>query len=131
MRLINLTPHTITFQPSSTFKNHLLEIEPSGTVARVEMEEKTLCETGLKTEVSGKSAWYGIEVYVVAQTPKAVNIPEPQQGVGYIVSGVVLEALKGSGRTDVFAPNTNKAQRNEQGHIVSVPGLVGLLPKDE
>ena len=52
-----------------------------------------------------------------------MNLPEPKEGTIYIVSGMVLSGLAGS-RSDVYAPATALAARNELGHIVSVPGLV-------
>ena len=109
MNLVNLTPHSITI----AFAGQKVTIPPSGTVARVEMEQ---VERGIRVID-------GLHVPVHANVPKAViGLPEPQSGVGYLVSAVVLAAV--SERDDVFAPDTTNAARNEQGHIVSVPGLV-------
>ena len=123
MILINLTPHTITLHLATT----KIDIEPSGKVARVEMQEKRLGDRWVEDP---KGTIYGLQVPILSQTPKAVDIPEPQFGIGYLVSAIVLAALKGSGRDDVFAPDTNNAHRNAQGHIVSVPGLVGIKALD-
>lgn len=49
------------------------------------------------------------------------GLPGPEEGVKYIVSGLVLAA---SDRNDLVAPASGMAQRNEKGHIVSVPGFV-------
>jgi hypothetical protein len=52
------------------------------------------------------------------------GLPEPQDGVIFVVSGMVLDAL-GSTRPDVVAPDTGAdAIRNEKGHIVAVMGFV-------
>jgi len=37
---------------------------------------------------------------------------------------MVLNAAKAQGRTDVVAPDTANAVRNDDGHIVSVPGFI-------
>jgi hypothetical protein len=53
------------------------------------------------------------------------NLPDPVEGVRYIVSGIVLGAVKGT-RPDVVAPATmhKDAVRNEQKHVISVPCFV-------
>ena len=50
------------------------------------------------------------------------NLPEPKEGVFYIVSAMV-KALRPD-RKDLLAPNTGAAKRNEKGHIISVPGFI-------
>jgi hypothetical protein len=84
--------------------------EPSGIVARIEMAQHP------QSKVDG---FYIMESKVVGH-----NIPEPQEGVLYLVSAMVLSVGKELGRTDLIAPNTNEATRNEKGHIISVPGFV-------
>lgn len=51
------------------------------------------------------------------------GLPEPQDGVLYIVSAMVKSA---SNRTDLVAPATGHPDcvRNDKGFIVSVPGFV-------
>ena len=51
------------------------------------------------------------------------GLPEPQEDVMLIVSGMVLSA---SDRNDLVAPATGHkdTRRNARGHIVSVPGFV-------
>jgi len=53
-----------------------------------------------------------------------VDLPAPQNDTVYVVSAIVLSAAKEQGRTDVVAPDTSNAVRNDAGHIVSVPGFV-------
>lgn len=99
MNTINLTPHPITVG-DTTFP-------PSGTVARV--------QAGFTPIVDG----------VCHQTfGDIVDLPDPQDGVRFIVSGLVFAATN---RIDVFAPATGHPDvvRNDQGHIVSVPALIG------
>lgn len=104
MDFINLTPHAVTIDGIATFP-------PYGVVARVEMEMSKGVSVG------------GIRVNI-RQPGRVVDLPDPVPGVSYIVSSMVLDALKGS-RPDVYAPDTGAdAIRNVQGHIVAVRGLV-------
>lgn len=98
---VNLTPHAIHLNDGRVF-------EPTGAIARVSSSfsafEDDVCE-----QVFGE----------------VENLPAPQAGTRFIVSGLVLAALKGE-RDDAVAPATGHpdTQRNEKGHIVSVPGFV-------
>lgn len=96
----NLTPHSVRL-------NNGIEILPSGTIARVSVEF---------TDFDGSIA--------EQKFGEIENLPEPKDGVIYVVSGFVLAAAKG--RDDVVAPATGHPEtvRNEKGHIVSVPGFV-------
>ncbi len=105
MKIINKTPHPIVVRNE---KGETI-YSPEGEVARLQTETRVVSELdGFEVE----------EAVVIGN-----NLPEPQEGVVLIVSGMVLSALKGV-RSDLVAPNTNKAVRNEKGHIVSVPGFV-------
>lgn len=101
MTTINLTPHAIVLNSGESFP-------PSGQLARVSATF-TPFENGVCEQVYGE-----IE-----------NLPSPTEGTRYIVSGLVLAALRGS-RPDVVAPATGHPEvvRNEKGQIVSVPGFV-------
>jgi hypothetical protein len=102
MNFVNLTPHPIVLNDGRVF-------EPSQKVARVSSEYTDFDDNGVCSAVFGE----------------VENLPEPQSGTMYIVSGMVLSAVKGY-RGDVVAPATGHKDtvRNEQGHIVSVPGFV-------
>lgn len=97
----NFTPHTIVLNDGRAFE--------SEGVARVAASftefENDVCEQTFG-EITG--------------------LPEPVEGVKYIVSALVLSAAKAAGRTDVVAPATGHPAcvRNEKGFIVSVPGFV-------
>lgn len=105
---INLTPHAINVidrddQMTTTF-------EPSGALARVSSSFAATVELddfALNRQIFGE----------------VENLPDPKEGIIYIVSGMVLDRCKG--RSDVVAPRTdNTAVRNEKGHIVAVRGFV-------
>lgn len=104
MELINLTPHTIDI-----VNDAIISIPPSGTVARV----------STKIVQAGEVA--GIPL-VRIEYGQVENLPAPEPGKVYIVSALVASRVVG--RDDVFAPDTNRAVRNEANQIVGVPGLV-------
>lgn len=101
MNYVNLTPHTITL-------NDGREFPASGIVSRVTVYfgdfEKDFCQ-----------ASYG---YVE-------NLPKPEEGVVYIVSSMVLEAIPEERYSDVVAPASGHPEViRENGQIKSVPGFV-------
>lgn len=104
VKIINCTPHPIVITDGPTF-------DPSGMVARVDaIQEDADSVNGIpvKTQTFGD----------------IVDLPDPQDDTVFIVSAIVLAAAKEKGRTDVVAPDTSNAVRNDQGHIVSVPGFI-------
>jgi len=106
VEIVNLTPHPVVIQKVTGEK---IEIPPSGIVARVKEERIKVGEIN------------GIPIYAM-KYGEVENLPEPRKGVVYIVSSVVLPYTKG--RTDVFAPDTGRAIRDEKGNIVAVCGLI-------
>lgn len=105
-KVINLTPHAITLQVGDVATT----FQPSGTVARVQQETLPMRLTVAGGQVHTSS--FG----------EVLDIPQPQLGTYYIVSGMVLSALNGA-RADVIAPKTDTtAIRNDKGHIISVTG---------
>jgi hypothetical protein len=117
MKLVNLTPHEVVILDSND--NIIAKIPPSGTVARVESGEELI------------SVINGIPVYKVSYG-NIQGLPEPEPGTVYIVSIVVLSALKEKGinRKDVVAPNTNPSKhgavRDPSGKIVGVKSFIVL-----
>ena len=104
MKIINLTPHPISITDGPTFP-------PSGTVARVTTQQ---VDAGTVAGIQVKEQTFG----------DIVGLPDPQPDTVFVVSAIVLAAAKAAGRTDVVAPNTANAVRDNDGHIVSVPGFV-------
>lgn len=101
MEYINLTPHEIAMNDGRTFA-------PSDIVARVGMTYTNADSNGIAKIVTGKPT----------------DVPEPANGVIYIVSALVASAMPH--RPDVVSPASGhpEAKRNEKGHIVSVPFFV-------
>ena len=107
IELVNLTPHTITVYGEDGSK--ILEVKPSGIVARVETE----------TEVVGEVN--GIPI-VRTRFKEVGNIPEPGPDRMYIVSTLVLQAV-GKDRPDLIAPDTASPEsviRDGNGRILGV-----------
>ena len=112
MKFLNLTPHALTIEGLGT-------IPASGQMARV---------ATVRFQLGDRAG-----VRIVAQNLGQIDgLPAPVDGVSYIVSGMVLDALKrlagpaGSSRAgaDVFAPDTGPDAIRENGQIVAVRGLV-------
>lgn len=106
---INLTPHEITILKKDLTT---LSIKASGKIARV---------NELPNDVCGEID--GIPVLSKSKFTDVIDLPEPQEGIAYIVSGMVADRVS---RDDVFSPATgpkDDAVRNEKGHIVAVKFL--------
>lgn len=103
MRFVNLTPHAIVVRigESETFET----FEPSGSVARV----------------ASKSGYAGhIDGIAIERTEFGAveGIPAPQEGVMYLVSGMVLDR---AGREDLVAPGTQV--RDSTGRVTHCTSL--------
>jgi len=102
--LINLTPHALNIEG-------LDPIPPSGQVARVTTTHRDI---GTREGVRLRMQVRGL----------VEGLPPPQEGITYIVSGMVLEALAGTRRADVVAPDTGPDAIRHNGQIVAVRGFV-------
>ena len=108
MTIINLTPHPINLRV-----DNIETIFPkTDTIARV---DSLSVETDLVIA--------GAKVFKT-EFGEVSGLPAQQDNTYYIVSGLVLSALKGT-RSDCIAPKTDMtAIRNEAGHIIAVTGWV-------
>ncbi len=110
MKLINLTPHAITFVDASG--NVAATVPPSGTVARCSVDrmmvDEVLCD--------------GIHVPVNRTCFGAVEgLPEPFEDTIYIVSSLVAQA---AGREDVMIPDDTV--RDADGRIIGCRALARI-----
>ena len=109
MNFINLTPHTVNVVDDSG--NSILSVAPSGAVARVMTQQKVVGNVG------------GVDV-VRTVFGDVDGLPDPQPNTVYIVSTLVLQALKANGivRDDVVSPDSSPASvvRNADGQIIGV-----------
>jgi len=109
----NWTPHAIVVSHNlvnyyGEWETYETTYEPSGSTARLEKESKMVGDIGM----------FPVSKEVIV----GHNLPEPREGVLLLVSAMILSAFPE--RSDLIAPDTNHATRNEKGHIVSVPGFV-------
>ena len=112
-QVINLTPHEVVVRPPVGAD---LRFPASGEVARVAMQE---------TE-AGQIAGLLIPT-ITRQAGEIIGLPAPKPGTIYLVSAMVLDAIRDSGRTDIYAPDTGAtAIRDNKGRIVAVTRLVAL-----
>jgi hypothetical protein len=108
MKLVNLTPHTITLAIAGEYIN----LSSKG-IARVNSTPGKLSYNDL------------VPVYEADVVGEVIDLPEPQTNTRYIVSGMVGTALKGT-RDDILVPGTgpqDNALRNEKGHIIAITRL--------
>lgn len=112
MNIINLTAHTINVVNGESNIAY-----PSEGLARVKTEEKEVGKIN------------GIPIVKTAYTT-VEGLPDQQENTVYLVSTLVLQALKANGidRADCLAPNTgvSGAIRDDQGRIVGVRGFQTL-----
>ena len=100
--VINLTPHVIRLNDGT-------EYQPSGVVARVSSEYKGLTPS----HPPCYSVVYG----------EVTGLPAHQDGVRYIVSGMIASACKG--RHDLLVPATGHPETvRVDGQVYSVPGFI-------
>jgi len=116
MKIINMTPHAIVVKEPLVIESPLnngrearcVTYEPSGSVVRMETESYW----------SQKVDGFDVHQNIVVGS----NLPEPEEGTYLLVSAMVLSAFPE--RADLLAPDTGNAERNDKGHIVSVPGFI-------
>jgi len=106
MQVINMTPHDITVKIDDNEKIY----KASGKTIRLEFV----------SEVAGEIDGFPINKQVLI----GHNFPGVTPNTLYLVSAIALTEAKKMGRTDFVAPDTSNAERNTQGHIISVPGFV-------
>lgn len=113
MKLVSLVPHSVDICDDDG--NIVRSIPPSGEVLRVKTS----------TRVVGQVEFQDRNVQVVETSyGEAEDLPFPAVDTVYIVSGLVVSALKAHGvdRSDIIAPDTSPASavRDENGMLVGV-----------
>ena len=100
---ISLLPHAVSVLLAT---GETMTIEPSGTIARCEQQEETLCE------IDG--------VTITRQVLGGVTgLPPRQEGIRFIVSRLVASAAPG--REDLLIPGP--LVRDEKGVVIGCRGL--------
>lgn len=104
MKIINLTPHSITFLDKDG--NVLIHVDPSGSLARVSVSKEHVDTYG---GIPVKKSVFG----------EVEGLPDPQENTIYIVSSLVAQRCRG--RDDVFIPDDSV--RDEGGRIIGCRSL--------
>jgi hypothetical protein len=114
--LVNLTPHPVVIR----INGHDVTVPPVKPAARVSTTEG----------IVGVISYEGFEIPLVESGyGNIIDLPDPKEGVFYIVSLVVAQRAVATGRLDVLAPDTGPtAVRDENGKIVAVTRLVRPKP---
>lgn len=107
---VNCTPHHLIIEGIG-------ELPPSGILPRV------------LSSFTDRLPLNGVRVRQKSMGEEpVVGLPDPVDGLTFIVSGMVRDALSALPdhlqRPDVFAPDTSDAIRNDLGGIMAVRGLV-------
>lgn len=102
-KLVNCTPHALHIADANG--NVIRTVSASGQVARVSTSFTDRDDDLVCKQVFGD----------------VTGLPDPQDDTLVIVSALVLAA---SDRSDLVAPDTGRAFRNDAGQIVAVPGFV-------
>ena len=104
MRLVNLTPHKLILH----FPDGVREVEPSGTVARLEaVTEPDPNDPGT----------------VIERLGDVTGLPDPEHGTLFVVSRLVAQALAltAPDRDDVRVPGD--LLRDKDGRVIGAKGL--------
>ena len=111
--LVNKTPHPVTL----VLDDAKITLDPVLPIPRVSSHNVTTATYTISDE-------NGIEHTIVREAPvfgEVVDLPEPQEGVLYIVS--MLVAARAQNRTDLVSPG--RQLRNEAGQVIGCAGLQG------
>ena len=112
--LVNKTPHPITLVLEDGAKITLEPVLPTPRVS----------SSSVKTANYVITDDSGVEHTITREAPvfgEVVDLPEPQEGVLYIVS--MLVAARAQNRTDLVSPG--RQLRNEAGQVIGCAGLQG------
>lgn len=104
--LVNLTPHQINI----VGENGVRSVQPSGVVARCEQQERVI------TQLEGAIP---VTRLVMGEVQ---DLPEPKQGVTYIVSHIVLQRCPD--RKDLVKPG--QPVRDAEGRVIGC-GCLSVL----
>ena len=110
MRVTNLTPHEVKVVDDG---NNVVVTFPSSGVARAHQHDVLVSE---------------IDSIPVVKTEfgEVLGLPEPAEGVAYIVSRITIEAARAQGRTTDDLLTTSGAVRDDQGRIVGCRAFARL-----
>lgn len=129
-KVVNLTPHQINFitsynieigrdelgAPEYVTEERIHTLKPSGTVARCKVDRQEV-DSIIAQEVDEE--WDFTLPITKTKFGEVEGLPEPQEGIIYIVSNLVAQAVPD--REDVFFPDD--IVRDEHGNVIGCRAL--------
>ena len=112
--LVNKTPHVLNLVTEDGAKISLEPVLPTPRVSSSSVNTASYVVTdsdGVKHEIMREAPVFG----------EVVDLPEPQEGVLYVVS--MLVAARAANRTDLVSPG--RQIRNEAGQVIGCGALQG------
>lgn len=117
MELVNLTPHEVMIVDDDG--NVKVTITPSGVVARARQTDEIVGEV----MVDGQAVTLVESVFGEVE-----DLPEPTEGVAYIVSFITVSAARAHGRPTGDLLTTSGPVRDAEGRIIGCRQLVSHSP---
>ena len=112
MEIMNLTPHEVSIVDEDG--NVIVKIAPSGVVARARQTD----------EIVGEVVVDGQTVTLVESVFGEVEgLPEPAEGVAFIVSFITVSAARAHGRSTADLLTTSGPVRDAEGRIIGCRAL--------
>ena len=115
MRIINLTPHVIRVITSQG----VVEFPSEGT-ARVSQTNKTLAPV----HATGADGVVNAIPVARPEYGEVTGLPAPEEGTIVVVSTMIADAMRGSGRADIYVPDSGADAVREAGQVVAVRRLL-------
>jgi len=110
MEVVNLTPHQVNL----VIDGDVVASLPSAGVARADQTDK----------VVGSLELNGSTIAVVETVfGEVVDLPEPTEGVSFVVSFITANAARGQGRSTTDLLVTSGPVRDDQGRIIGCTRL--------
>jgi hypothetical protein len=125
MDLRNLTPHEVTIRVGDDESpTAVVTLPPSGVVARAEelvREDDPVTITIISDDGQSLSPIHIPVIEVAYGAP--VDLPDPEPGVGFVVSHITVEAARQAGRTTSDLYTTTDLVRDDAGRVVACRAL--------
>ena len=118
--LLNFTPHPVVIKDA---EGTITTIPTTGKSLRVQYHRIAHPVRGIGIRVDRLQPY---ALLVSEKTPAGTvltDMPAVEEGVYYIVSALAYVQAIHLNRPDLLCPDTDLAETNEKGHVLSVPGF--------
>lgn len=133
MKIVNLTPHDIVIlnMTNVIFSDKGMIADPSVVEVKVTIPPAVDLPLPRVERTAQYIEMLHIEELLDANIPVSrgtgcvvTNLPEKEEGTVYLVSGIVLEAVKKLGRQDFLAPNELVRDKDHPGVVLGALSLI-------